>query len=151
MKEKLTAETAQIMDERFGCDTLLSLATVYGGKPYVRTVNSYYEQGAFNVITYALSNKMEHIAKNPAVAVCGDWFTAQGMGQDLGHVKAEGNREIMSKLRAVFAEWYGNGHVNEEDSNTILLRISLTEGILYHHGTRYDIDFSAKGKGGETI
>ena len=28
MGEKLTRETAEIMDERFGCDTLLSLATV---------------------------------------------------------------------------------------------------------------------------
>ena len=49
---------------------------------------------------------------------------------------------IMSKLRTVFAEWYGNGHVDEEDPNTCLLRIRLTTGILYHHGTRYDIDFT---------
>lgn len=57
MGEKLTRETAEIMDERFGCDTLLSLATVEDGIPSVRTVNSYYEEGAFYVITYALSNK----------------------------------------------------------------------------------------------
>ena len=28
MGEKLSKETAEIMDERFGCDTLLSVATV---------------------------------------------------------------------------------------------------------------------------
>ena len=58
MAEKLTKETKQIMDERFGCDSLLALATVEDGKPYVRTVNAYYEDGAFYIVTYALSNKM---------------------------------------------------------------------------------------------
>lgn len=141
MGEKLTIETARIMEERFGCDTLLALATVDGGRPYVRAVNGYYEDGAFYIVTYALSNKMKHIAKDPEVAVCGDWFTAQGTGENLGHVKAECNREIMSKVRAVFAEWYDNGHVNEEDPATCLLRVRLREGVLFHHGTRYDIDF----------
>lgn len=141
MGEKLTKETAEIMDERFGCDTLLSVATVEEGKPFVRIVNSYYEDGAFYVVTYAKSNKMRQIAKNPAVAICGKWFTAQGTGENLGHVKAKENEEIMSKLRAVFAEWYDNGHTDEDDPNTCLLRIRLTEGTLFHHGTRYDIDF----------
>ena len=141
MGEKLTRETAEIMDERFGCDTLLSLATVEDGIPSVRTVNSYYEEGAFYVITYALSNKMRQIGKEPTVAVRGEWFTAHGIGENMGHVKAEGNEEIMSKLRAVFAEWYDNGHTNEDDPNTCLLRIRLTDGVLFHHGTRYDIDF----------
>lgn len=142
MGEKLTKETAQIMEERFGCDNLVALATVEDGKPYVRTVDGYYEDGAFYIVTYALSNKMRHIAKNPTVAVSGDWFTAQGLGENLGHVKAQDNREIMAKVRTVFNEWYGNGHVNEEDPNTCLLRVRLTEGVLYHHGTRYDIDFT---------
>ena len=142
MAEKLTKETKQIMDERFGCDSLLALATVEDGKPYVRTVNAYYEDGAFYIVTYALSNKMRHIVKDPTVAVCGDWFTAQGVGENLGHVKAEENAEIMAKVRTVFAEWYDNGRTNEEAPNTCLLRVRLTEGVLYHHGTRYDIDFT---------
>jgi len=144
MGEKLTRETAKIMDERFGCDTLLSLATVEDGIPSVRIVNSFYEEGAFYIVTYALSNKMRQIEKNPTAAVCGEWFTAHGIGENLGHVRAEKNEEIMSKLRAVFSEWYDNGHTNEEDPNTCLLRIRLTDGVLFHHGTRYDIDFAAE-------
>ena len=141
MGEKLSKETAEIMDERFGCDTLLSVATVEEGRPFVRIVNSYYEDGAFYVVTYAKSNKMRQIAKNPAVAICGEWFTAHGTGENLGHVRAKENEEIMSKLRTVFAEWYGNGHTNEDAPATCLLRIRLAEGTLFHHGTRYDIDF----------
>lgn len=84
---------------------------------------------------------MRQIAENPAVAVCGEWFTVHGTGENLGHVKDECNAEIMSKLRTVFAEWYDNGHTDENDPNTCLLRIHLTDGVLFHHGTRYDIEF----------
>ena len=45
--------------------------------PYVRYVNAYYENGAFYIITYALSNKMIHIENNSTVAIAGDWFTAR--------------------------------------------------------------------------
>ena len=62
MSEKLTPKTQQIMEERFGCDTLLALATVEDGRPYVRTVDSFYEDGSFYIITYALSKKMQQIA-----------------------------------------------------------------------------------------
>ena len=48
---------------------------------------------------------------------------------------------MADKLRAAFAEWYANGHTNEADPNTIILRIRLTDGVLFHHGTRYDITF----------
>ena len=58
-----------------GYDTLLSLATIDGSCPAVRTVNSYYEDGAFYTVTYALSNKMKQIEKNPEVAICGEWVT----------------------------------------------------------------------------
>ena len=51
------------MIERFGKDTVIALATVEGGVPYVRSVNAYYENGAFYIITYALSNKMKQIEK----------------------------------------------------------------------------------------
>jgi len=68
-----------ILEQRFGHDTLISLATMDDNRPSVRVVNSYYEKGAFYVITYALSNKMKQIKKNPEVAICGEWFTAHGL------------------------------------------------------------------------
>ena len=65
---KMNNEVRKIMDERFGHDNLIALGTVFEGVPYVRAVNAYYEDGAFYVVTYALSNKMKHIAVNPVVA-----------------------------------------------------------------------------------
>ncbi len=134
----------KILDERFGCDTLLSLATLDGSRPSVRIVNSYYEDGAFYVVTYTLSNKMKQITANPAVAVCGEWFTAHGTGENLGWVRDDKNAEMMSKLRTAFAEWYDNGHTNEEDPNTCLLRIRLTDGVLFSNGTKYELDFAGQ-------
>ena len=139
MSKSLTPETAAKMTERFGHDTLISVATVNGDSPAVRIVNSYYEEGAFYTITYGGSNKMKHIAENPKTAICAEWFTAHGIGENLGWVKDEKNADLMNKLRAAFAEWYDNGHTNEDDPNTCILKITLTDGILFSHGTRYDI------------
>lgn len=141
MSNIIPIEALAILNERFGCDSLIALSTVEENTPYVRAVNSYYENGAFYVVTHALSNKMKQIEQNPTVAICGEWFTAHGIGENLGHVLNPNNADMMDKLRVVFDEWYDNGHVNENDPNTILLRIRLTEGTLLSHGTRYDIQF----------
>ena len=133
--------TNAIMQERFGKDSLIALATVDGDIPAVRTVNTVYIDGAFYVVTYALSGKMKQIAKNPTVAICGDWFTAHGVGENLGHVLLEENQNIMEKLLTAFSAWCNNGHTNEADPNTCLLKIRLTDGVLFSHGTRYDIEF----------
>jgi len=140
--EKLSQKTEAILAERFGKDSLIALATVQDGIPYVRTVDGVYRDGAFYVVTYALSVKMQQIAKNPTVAISGEWFTAHGVGENLGHVLLPENGAIMDILRAAFAAWYDNGHTNEEDPNTCLLKIKLTDGVLFSDGTRYEIDFT---------
>ena len=60
--KKLSPKVEAIMQERFGKDTVIALATVENEVPYVRYVNAYYENGAFYVITYALSNKISYFA-----------------------------------------------------------------------------------------
>lgn len=138
----ISMEVQKILKARFGKDSLIALATVDDGKPSVRTVNSYYEDGSFYVVTYMLSNKMRQIVQNGDVAVCGDWFTAHGVGENLGWIREAENAALAEKLRGVFAAWYGNGHVNEEDRNTCILRIRLTDGVLLSNGMRYELDFT---------
>ena len=142
MKTILTKEVEQLMDKRFGCDSLVALATAQNNIPYVRAVNTYYENGCFYVITNALSNKIQQIKDNAIVSICGDWFTASGVAESMGHILSENNISIADKLRTVFAEWYDNGHSDENDPNTIILRVKLTNGVLFSHGSRYDIDFT---------
>ncbi len=140
--EKLNAEMKKIMDERFGKDSIIALATVEDGMPAVRNVDGYYEDGAFYVITYALSNKMKQIEKNPNIAIAGDWFTAHGTGENLGYFCKEENKDMAEKLRKAFATWIDNGHNNFDDENTCILRIQLIDGILFAHGKRYELDFT---------
>lgn len=67
---------------------------------------------------YALSNKIKHIERSPAVAIAGEWFTAHGKGINLGYFGREENHGIAEKLKHVFSEWIDNGHNNfQEDVN----------------------------------
>lgn len=138
---QIDEKAAAIMKERFGKDNVIALATVEQGRPSVRYVNAYYEDGAFYSITYALSNKMRQLEQNPEAAIAGEWFNAHGKGINLGYFGKEENRRIADKLKVAFAEWIDNGHNNFQDENTIILCVKLTDGVLLSHGTRYDLVF----------
>ena len=141
--EKRTSITEAIMAERFGKDSLIALATSVDNIPHVRTVDAFYENGAFYVLTHGLSGKMQQIRQNPAVAISGEWFTAQGTGINLGYFGKPENRQIAHKMRQMFAAWIDNGHNNFEDENTCILCIRLTQGVLFSNGKCYEIDFTA--------
>ena len=131
-----------IMAERFGKDSLVAIATTDGERLFNRMVDAYYENGAFYISTYALSNKMKQIEANSEIAVCAvDWFSGHGIGKNLGWVLDPQNAEIRAKLREAF-EWYDNAN-NEQDKNCCVLEIRLTDGMLIkdHHAIRYQIDF----------
>ncbi len=148
-------EAMKLLNEKVGNkDALISLSTIAAeagadGKcrPAARLVDAYYEDGAFYIVTYATSGKMRQIAQNPEVAVCiiVDNFTADGIGENLGWVCDEKNTEMMTKLRKIFAEWYYEAN-NDEDTNTCLLRVSLTKGLWNdpHKGLKNEIDFINK-------
>ena len=142
MSGKFPQEAKDIMKERFGHDSLIALATVEDGLPWVRTVNAYYADGAFYVLVNSHTNKMRQIAKEPRVAVCGDWFTGHGVAEDLGQMLETQNAEILSVVKAAFFAWYDNGHMDERDPASRILRVRMTDGVLFSHGTRYDIDFT---------
>lgn len=145
-------EAMQLLNEKAGNkDGLISLSTIAlepgsdgKSRPAARIVDAYYEDGAFYIVTYATTNKMQQITKNPAVSVCiiVENFTADGIGENLGWVCDEKNTEMMKKLRTIFAGWYNEAN-NDTDPNTCLLRIRLTKGLWNdaHKGFRSEIDF----------
>ena len=150
------AKGMSILDEKFGGskDNVLGLATIalapnVDGKPrpVVRDVDALYENGAFYVVTHAKSSKMEQIAQNNEVAIAVNfgWFTASGIGENLGWVKKPENTELRTKLRKAFEKWYemANGDENE---NVCILKIGLVSGIinLNHHETLICMDFANK-------
>lgn len=139
---KLNAELEKILIERFSKDSLISLATAADNMPYVRTVDAYYDNKSFYVLTYALSNKMKQIKENPNVAISGDWFTAKGKGINLGYFYKAENITISDKMKQYFAAWIDNGHNNFEDENTVILQIKLTGGTLVVDNEWIEIDFT---------
>ena len=51
----------------------------------------------------------------------------------------------MDKIRPIFAGWYNDAN-NDEDPNTVLIRIRMTNGVWNdaHAGIRNEIDFVNK-------
>ncbi len=141
-KEKLQKDI-EMLNERFGKDTLLSLATIDGNRPTVRIVDAYFEDGNFYTIVDAKSEKMKQIAQNPLVGVCStDYFSAHGIASNLGHIYNDENLELANKLKIVFAKWWDNGHSDYNDINTVILQIKLTDAVFFDFETRYVIDFN---------
>ena len=140
--KKISKEVEAILLEQFGKDSIIALATATDNIPYVRSVDAFYEDGAFYVLTHGLSDKMKQIEQNSTVAIAGEWFTAQGKGINLGYFGKVENLRIANKMKQVFSAWIDNGHNNFDDINTCILCIKLTNGILFSKGTRYEIDFT---------
>lgn len=140
-KEKLKKDI-KMLNERFGKDTLISLATTDGKIPSVRIVDAYFEDGSFYTIVDAKSNKMKEIAKNSIVGICSnDYFSAHGTVINLGHIYKEENMSLAKKLKYAFREWWDNGHSDYNDKNTIILEIKLIDAVFFDFETRYVMDF----------
>ena len=148
-------EAMRTLQEKFGNqDALISLSTIAltgnaDGKPVpaARLVSVYYEDGCFYTVTYATTAKVLQITQNPEVAICYivENFTANGIAENLGWVCDEKNKALMDKIRPIFAGWYNDAN-NDEDPNTVLIRIRMTNGVWNdaHAGIRNEIDFVNK-------
>lgn len=137
----MNEEINEILKERFEKDSLISIATIDNtGMPWVRTVDAIYIDDAFYTITNATTNKMKHINQNPVVAICGEWFSGHGIGESLGYIRLDENKDLADRLRKAFSSWYNNGHTNENDVNTIILKITVTDSIIYKDGKRLEFN-----------
>ena len=145
----------KVLETQFGGgkDNVISLATIAQEpnavgmpRPVVRDVDAMYEDGVFYCAVHGQTNKMKQIAKNPevAVAVHFGWFSANGIGENLGWVLDPKNAELREKIRKAF-EWYDNV-TDENDKDSVFLAVRLTRGtiILDHHAMYYHMDFVNK-------
>lgn len=149
-------EGLKLIEERCGNgkDNVISLATIAlepgadgRPRPFVREVDALYEDGVFYITTYATSLKMQQIAKNPEVAfaVSGEWFSGNGIGENLGWISDPRNAELRAKLRKAFAPWYDMAN-NEQDENCVILAVRITNATVIkdHHAVVYHMDFVNK-------
>ncbi|HEY8389988.1 MAG TPA: pyridoxamine 5'-phosphate oxidase family protein [Clostridia bacterium] len=135
----------KILDELCGNDKeeLIALATVASSpnaegnpRPAVRMICAYYENGVFYASTNAKSKKMLQIEKNNEVAIAGQgWYTFHGEAENLGWVKDEKNAAIRAKFKKIFGWFDEDG--DEDNPDSIVLRITLTEGVIIDHSKKY--------------
>lgn len=130
----------ELMKEQLGYDVIISLATCTENGVNVRNVDGYYKDGFIYVVTHNSSQKMKDIHRKCNVAICKDLMCAKGIGEDMGSPKAEANREIREELKKVFSAFYDR-HVNEEDPGTCILKITLTNAVVFSRDTKYIIDY----------
>lgn len=149
-------EGMSLLNEKFGNgkDNVIALATISldrsaegNPRPSVRDVDAMYEDGAFYVVTYALSNKVRQIESNPEISISANFedFFGSGKAENLGWVLDPKNAELRDKLRKVFSAWYDFAN-NEKDENCCFLAIRLAKGTLrIDHGVAfYRFDFVNK-------
>mgnify|MGYP003623272263 CR=1 FL=1 len=147
----------RIMEERCGNgkEVVIALATISlypnakgNPRPAVRMVCAYYEDGVFYVSTDAKKSKTLQIEKNNEVSVSSfDWYTFHGIAENLGWVKDDKNAVIRAKFKKVF-DWFDEVG-GEDNPNSIVLRITLTEGTITDNerkygNQQYQIDFINK-------
>jgi len=129
-----------LMKEQLGHDVIMSLATCTEKGVNVRNVDGYYKDGFVFVVTHSCSQKMRDIERKSNVAICKDLMCAQGIGENLGNPKAESNKELREELKKVFEAFY-DSHVNENDPGTCILKITLTNAVVFSKDTKYIIDY----------
>jgi len=147
----------KLMEERCGNgkEEVIALATISlspnatgSPRPAVRMVCAYYEDGIFYVSTDSTKNKSLQIEMNNEVSVCGfDWYSFHGIAENLGWVKNDENSEIRAKFKKIF-DWFDEVG-DEENPNSIVLRIILTEGTIIDNKrkygeAKYEVDFINK-------
>lgn len=132
-----------VLTELFSCDDQFTLATSKENVPSARVVDIYYKEGAFWIVTYGLSRKVQEIQSNPHVALCKNFHSFCGRAYNVGHPLAEPNKEIREELIRVFEPWYF-AHNNEQDENMCYVKVELTSGFFHKEGIGYKVDFENK-------
>ena len=129
-----------VLEELFSRDYQFALATTSKGIPSVRFIDTFYDNGAFYIVTYAKSQKVLEIEENPRVALCNKLYSFNGTAENIGHPLKEENKEIRNKLIDVFEPWYFK-HNNEDDENMCYLKVEIIDGFFYKDSIGYSMNF----------
>lgn len=136
-------KSLSVMNELFAKDCTFSLATAAEGVPSVRVIDTYYQNEAFYIVTYANSQKGKEIEGNPSVALCSEFFRFTGKAYNIGHPLKSENADLRKTLTEVFAPWYF-AHNNEDDENMCFVKVTLETGFCFKDSIGYKIDFTNK-------
>lgn len=129
-----------VLETLFARDYQFALATSSNNIPAVRFIDTFYDNGAFYIVTYGKSQKVKEIEENPTVSLSKDLYRFTGIARNIGHPLLKENLKIRDKLIQVFEPWYF-AHNNESDKNMCYIKVDLNQGLFYKDGTGYKVNF----------
>lgn len=136
-------KSLEVLSQLFARDFTFVFATVQDNEPSQRVVDTFYDDGVFWIVTYALSNKVKELEKNPHVSLCNTFHIFKGTAYNQGHPLKVGNAAIRQKLVKVFEPWYF-AHNNEDDEHMCYVKVIPEAGFFHKDGTGYKVDFIHK-------
>jgi general stress protein 26 len=136
-------ESLHELNQIFGRDIQYALSTIDLDKPRVRIVDGFFLDGNIYITSYALAKKVNQINLNHHVALCYRLNTFQGVCNNIGHPLKEENKVIREHLKNVFHLFYEK-HVDENDVNTCILKVELSNAVMYANDKKITINFKSK-------
>lgn len=143
MRMNIFEKSLKVLEELFSRDYQFALATVGQDTPSIRVVDTFFDSGVFYIVTYASTQKVMELEKNPKVALCNEFYRFNGYAYNIGHPLKKENAEIREKLIEVFKPWYFE-HNNEQDENMCYVKVELSNGFFHKDGIGYKVDFNSK-------
>jgi len=130
-----------IIKEKYQYDTILLVATSNNNVPSVRSVDTFYYEGSFWVVTDLRCNYVNEIIKNKNVMISdGGHNRFWSKAEVVGHPLEEKNKSIRNVYMKVFNQWYKE--VNNEDLDSVCyIKITPYKGYIHKDKIGYTFDF----------
>lgn len=130
----------EILVERYCNDTILLIATAKNNVPTVRSVDCFYHEGSFWIVTDTRCNYVKEIQNNKNVMISDGghnrfWCNAIVAG----HPLEEKNKSIREVYLKVFHKWYKKVN-NEELISVCYIKATPHKGYVHKDKLGYSFD-----------
>lgn len=142
IKDIKSSGLLDIIKEKYEHDTILVVATSRDNVPNVRSVDSFFYDGSFWIVTDLRANYAKEIKNNPYVMISDAghnrfWCKAS----IVGHPLDESNLEIRKVYEKVFHNWYHE--VNNEEIDTVCyIKVTPYKGYVHKDKLGYTFDLT---------
>lgn len=136
------SNVVNLLQEKYSQDTILLLVTAKDNVPSVRSVDSFYYDGSFYVVTDSRCNYVQELMSNKYAMISDgghNRFWCEAI--NAGHPLAEQNKDIREVYLKMFENWYKE--VNNEDlETTCYIKVTPYKGYIHKDkiGYRFDIN-----------
>ncbi|MFP4286927.1 MAG: hypothetical protein ACLFRI_04440 [Candidatus Izemoplasmataceae bacterium] len=131
-----------ILEEKYSNDTILLIATAKDNVPSVRSVDSFYYEGSFWIVTDTRCNYVNEIQSNDYVMISDGghnrfWCKAYVVG----HPLEQKNQSIREVFLKVFKNWYKEVN-NEKNLSVCFIKVIPYKGYIHKDKIGYTFDIN---------